>query len=128
MIRIEHTAKELAKDITGHGAKVAAAAQRTITREALLLQTAVKRHASGRPGPRMITGDYNRSIAIRVGVLWAEVFTNKPQGRRLEYGFTGEDSLGRHYDQPPFAHFLPAALERERPFEQALEADMAAGW
>ncbi|RSO40609.1 hypothetical protein DMH15_14715 [Streptomyces sp. WAC 06725] len=38
----------------------------------------------------------------------AEVGTSAPQGRRLESGFVGADSLGRHYAQPPFPHLGPA--------------------
>ncbi|MEV0446303.1 hypothetical protein AB0I46_46175, partial [Streptomyces spectabilis] len=41
-------------------------------------------------------------------VIVAEVGTNAPQGRRLEFGFVGVDSLGRHYNQPPFPHLGPA--------------------
>jgi hypothetical protein len=34
--------------------------------------------------------------------------TEEHQGARLEFGFTGVDSLGRHYTQPPFPHVQPA--------------------
>jgi hypothetical protein len=34
--------------------------------------------------------------------------TDLPYGRRLEFGFTGTDSLGRNYAQPPFPHVQPA--------------------
>jgi hypothetical protein len=30
---------------------------------------------------------------------------------RLEFGFVGVDSIGRHYNQPPFPHFRPAEDE-----------------
>jgi hypothetical protein len=76
------------------------------------LQAAVKAHASGRPGPNVITGEYRDSIMLKItesltGVE-AEVYSDAPQAFRLEYGFVGSDSLGRHYDQPPFPHFRPA--------------------
>lgn len=52
-------------------------------------------------GVRLITGGYNRSISIApfidgttVGVA---IGTNDERGRRLELGFVGVDSLGRHY-------------------------------
>ncbi len=68
----------------------------------------VQHNASGRPGPRVITGQYRaswRSDVHRMGpVIVAEVGTNAPQGRRLEFGFVGVDSLGRHYNQRPFPH------------------------
>lgn len=77
-----------------------------------LLRTQVMRNASGRPGPNVVTGDYRRSITVRFGsgggTFLAVVGTNLPQGRRLEYGFHGTDSLGRTYAQPPFPHFGPA--------------------
>jgi len=77
-----------------------------------LLRTAVMRNASGRPGPNVITGDYRRSITVQFyegdGNFVATVGTNLPQGRRLEFGFHGADSLGRVYNQPPYPHFGPA--------------------
>lgn len=65
-----------------------------------LLVTKVKANASGRPGPRVQTGDYRRSInmVFKGGPNpEASVGTNRPQGRRLEFGFHGTDSLGRSY-------------------------------
>src|SRR5688572_18607389 len=91
-----------------------------------LLATKVKQNASGRPGPRTITGDYRRSITgvtERSGTaIVGIVGTNRPQGHRLEQGFVGVDSLGRHYHQPPFPHFQPAAVELEGMFYAAHEA------
>lgn len=82
-----------------------------------LLNTKVKAHASGRPGPRAPTGDYRRSITWEVERHADEsvgiVGTTRPQGRRLELGYEGVDSLGRHYHQPPFPHFRPALSEVE---------------
>lgn len=82
-----------------------------------LLLTQVKRNAnlpaSGPPGPRQISGDYNRSITREyedAGTAFTgSVGTNADQGRRLEFGFFGTDSLGRNYHQPAYAHFRPAA-------------------
>lgn len=76
-----------------------------------LYQTRVRAAASGRPGPRAITGDYRRSITLEMvtveGRVAAVVGTNAPQGRRLEFGFVGVDSLGRSYNNPPLPHFGP---------------------
>lgn len=88
-------------------------------------------HAPGRPhipgtgpGPNVATGDYRRTIGARFsstpGHYYAYVGTNAPQGRRLEYGFTGQDSLGRSYDQPPFPHFGPGLDWAEPQFVAAL--------
>ncbi len=89
----------------------------------LLMQASVKAHAAGRPGPRMISGDYNRSISLDVDTTdapAASVGTNRPQARRLEFGFMGmRDRLGRLYHQPPFPHFGPAFDEVAPRFEEA---------
>ncbi|WP_432008836.1 HK97 gp10 family phage protein [Streptomyces bacillaris] len=72
----------------------------------------VQRNASGRPGPRVITGRYRaswRSEVFRDGrTVVGVVGTGAPQARRLEFGFVGVDSLGRRYNQPPFPHVGPA--------------------
>lgn len=83
-------------------------------------------NASGRPGPRRVTGDYTRSwsvITVRtLADVTALIGTNAPQGRRLEYGFTGVDAIGRHYDQPPYPHARPALDSVAEPFLAALAA------
>lgn len=92
-----------------------------------LLLTRVRAKASGRPGPRARTGDYRRSISLEFGIsgstVAAEVGTNAPQGRRLEWGFWDmTDSLGRHFFQPPYPHFGPAVDEIDPLFVDALAA------
>lgn len=85
---------------------------RVVQHHGMLLQTRVRANASGRPGPRAQTGDYRRSIALTTSTqgdaVSAEVGTNMPQAWRLEAGFTGADSLGRVYEDPPRPHFGPA--------------------
>lgn len=71
-----------------------------------LLQLVIS-HASGRPGPRVVTGNYISNFRIVDG----RVVNASPQTHRLEYGFVGTDSLGRAYNQPPFPHFRPALEE-----------------
>ena len=91
-----------------------------------LLRTRVMAKASGRPGPNVITGDYRRSITVvfshAEGMHTATVGTNNPQARRLEFGFHGQDSLGRHYNQPPRPHFGPALDEIEPGYLAGLES------
>lgn len=93
------------------------AAEETVGRALLwggqLLESRIKANASGRPGPNVITGAYRRSWSHRgvAGELRVDVYTNAPQGRRLEQGFVGRDSLGRIYNQPAFPHVEPALLE-----------------
>ena len=76
----------------------------------------VRGRSSGRPGPRVVTGDHRRQISGDVeatgpGIVEGQIGSNDAQGRRLEYGFTGYDALGRFYDQPPFPAFGPSAPE-----------------
>jgi Bacteriophage HK97-gp10, putative tail-component len=97
----------------------------TITRHyAMLLRVRIQQNASGRPGPRVITGQYRASWQVRVqtggGAVTAEVFTDAPQARRLEYGFVGVDALGRHYRQPPYPHIGPAWVRTQPAYIQAL--------
>ena len=92
----------------------------------LLTVTRVQAKASGRPGPNAPTGDYRRSWNATFrsvgGALEGNAGTNKPQGRRLEFGFDGEDSLGRVYHQPPYPHVWPAANEIFPQYEAAVTA------
>lgn len=93
----------------------------------MLTVTSVQAHASGRPGPNVITGDYRRSWNARFttgagGYLVGDAGTSKPQGPRLELGFNGVDSIGRHYNQPPFPHVGPAVADIAPRYEAALFA------
>lgn len=46
-----------------------------------------------------------------------------PYSARLEFGFTGEDSLGRHYDQAPRPYMRPAFDEnREEAKERIVDS------
>lgn len=115
----------LIADLTRASARAQVRATKKVQHFGVILQGRVKARAAGRPGPRMQTGDYNRSIGLRVGieeggVIAASVGTNRPQGRRLEFGFHGVDSLGRRYDQPPFPHFGPALDETAPEFVKAM--------
>ncbi|MEU9703109.1 hypothetical protein [Streptomyces sp. NPDC047981] len=78
----------------------------------MLGRARISGNASGRPGPNVITGDYRNSwqaVTTRIPYgAFCTIGTNRPQGRRLEFGFTGTDSLGRSYNQPPFPHVGPA--------------------
>lgn len=72
----------------------------------------IRANASGRPGPNVITGRYRaswRAVTARIPYgAECTIGTDAPQGRRLEFGFVGPDSLGRVYNQPPFPHVQPA--------------------
>lgn len=55
------------------------------------------------------TGRYRASWHIERDGNRRVVTTSEPYGRRLEFGFYGTDSLGRHYNQAPQPHVMPAA-------------------
>lgn len=81
-----------------------------------ILLRKIQANASGRPGPNVITGAYRASWHIEEEGDSTVVTTGAPQAARLEYGFVGVDSIGRHYNQPPFPHMNPAADEIEAAF------------
>lgn len=92
-----------------------------------ILLARTKAYASGRPGPNVITGAYRNSIRIRyetelsTGTSAAIVGSEAPQAARLEFGFKGVDSLGRHYNQPPFPHYSRALADMERLYPASVE-------
>lgn len=94
----------------------------------------VIRRAQGRPGPRKITGGYiesimvvtERSSFIREGFS-KSVVSDHPAARRLELGFIGIDSMGRHYNQSPFPHWGPAMDEAAELWEE-LYKDVPEKW
>lgn len=116
----------LARELGAGGPKIRARVKRTVAKHGRLLVTRVKARASGRPGPNAPTGDYRRSwtMQLRQETLGsvAVVGTNKPQGRRLELGFVGQDSLGRTYDQPPYPHVRPAIDDVTPGFQAEMDA------
>jgi hypothetical protein len=124
-IRMRSNAGEVAAELRHATGTVNAFVGLQTARFTQLLRTRVRARASGRPGPRRQTGDYRRSIGaqtaqIAPGVWQGTVGTNAPQGRRLEYGFVGQDSLGRTYNQPPYPHFGPAVDETEPQYTAAM--------
>ena len=84
----------------------------------------VKRNASGRPGPNVVTGRYLAAFAIVEG----KVVNPSPQTHRLEYGFVGTDRLGRVYSQPPFPHFRPALAVVAKEFRGEIPKLIVVTW
>lgn len=82
-------------------------------------------NASGRPGPRRITGSYLNSWFIRSinrgGRPSYSASTRDPRAKRLEKGFMATDSLGRHYNQPPYPHILVSVLDLEPKYIRACQ-------
>lgn len=77
-----------------------------------IMQFNVRMHASGYPGPEIRTGHYRNSISLDFetagDVASAEVYTEQPQGFRLEFGFYGVDSIGREQFSQPYPHWMPS--------------------
>ena len=106
------TPEELADRLEHAATRIGPAIARGVEHTGTLGQARIRGNASGRPGPNVITGAYRASWRTETrrlpyGAL-CTLGTDAPQGRRLEFGFVGTDSLGRHYAQPPFAHVQPA--------------------
>ncbi len=107
------TPDELADRLEGAAKKIGPAVHRAVRHTGTLGAARIRGHASGRPGPNVISGDYRSSWQptptrrLPYGAM-CTIGTREPQGRRLEFGFVGPDSLGRVYNQPPFPHVQPA--------------------
>jgi hypothetical protein len=106
------TPDELADRFEGAAKRIGPAIARGVQHTGTLGQARIRGNASGRPGPNVITGAYRNSWQTQTRRLpygaQCTLGTDAPQGRRLELGFVGIDSLGRHYNQPPFPHVQPA--------------------
>lgn len=125
-MRMTSNAAKVGAQLAAKAAAAQAAVGLVVAREGAVLQTKVRANASGRPGPRVQTGDYRRSINLTVRrnarTITAEVYSRAPQAWRLEAGFYGVDSLGRLYHQDPLPHFQPAADSMRSEFPTALAA------
>lgn len=106
------TPDEFAAKLEHAAQRIGPAIARGVEHTGTLGQARIRGNASGRPGPNVITGAYRNSWRpethrIPYGAI-CTLGTDAPQGRRLELGFNGTDSLGRSYNQPPFPHVQPA--------------------
>lgn len=99
-----------------------------IVRHGEALLEAVRRHASGRPGPNVVTGAYLGAMVLTFRDGGAYVSNPSPQSNRLEHGYVGVDSLGRLYNQPPFPHFAPALAEVRKEFVSDLAKAPLRAW
>jgi hypothetical protein len=78
------------------------------TRAAVVLRDRAREHSRGRPGPNLITGQFHDAWTYAVGGDEAVVSNGSVYANRLEWGFVGVDSIGRHYNQPPYPSLGPA--------------------
>lgn len=56
------------------------------------------------------TGVYRSSWTVETGRGYAKALTRHGAAARLEYGFSGADSLGRVYNNPARPHVRPALM------------------
>lgn len=136
-VRIQTDYKELEKWndrlLRAEGVTIAVANSRKnyVARELL---GHIRKNAKGAPGPEVRTGQYRRSWRIsRLNeqdsrrLVSFTVVTNHPAAYRLEYGFVGTDSLGRHYNQAPRPHIRPAIAVTKETWKKTLLAAVLAG-
>lgn len=111
------TPDELADRLEAAADRLGPAVGRRVVHTAELGRGMIRANATGRPGPNVITGRYRSSWEVTARRIpygaQCTIGTNAPQGRRLEFGFVGPDSLGRVYNQPPFPHVGPAVPRME---------------
>lgn len=112
--RLERAAKELPTALYA-----------AVKHEGTLMRALIQAHASGRPGPNIVTTRYHASwkaVPKRIpGGAEVTVGTTKVQGPRLEFGFVGTDSLGRTVNQPPYPHVGPSVEEMSKKFPEVIK-------
>lgn len=100
-------------------ARVDEAGRLALARAAHEVERAAKDHASGRPGPNVVTGTLRRSIVVagitRQGARGWGTFVGPTTvyGRRVELGFEGPDRRGRVYHQSGHPFLEPGFREVE---------------
>ena len=83
---------------------------------------------SGMSRPHARTGKLRTSIGVHEvsqvgpGRWMSKTGPTMAYGRRVEMGFTGSDSKGRHYQQSPYPYMSPG-FEKARPELEALYAE-----
>lgn len=124
---------DLANAIKRYQLRTRLEVRNVMNRNATRLRNQVIRNASGRPGPRIVTGQYITTIKARRGRgsldrYSVSVTSDHPAAYRLEYGFVGMDALGRMYHQPPYPHFRPAVAKIQPILIQELSRSLVKTW
>lgn len=121
-------------------AEAAAEAEAIVVESAAVVEAAAKAnfegaHRRGDPHvggdkPNVVTGTLRRSIRhdrpehVGLAEVVTRVYPSTVYARRVELGFTGTDSAGRSYSQPPYPYFTPAVEDNY----ERLEAIARAHW
>lgn len=115
----------VAEDLASKGQMASDRVQSTVRSVGQDAYMRVKDAASHAPGPQVITGEYVDSIQYEYvsdgasGIV--RIWSDSDYSDRLEYGFSGTDSMGRAAFSAPFPHFRPAFEAIEPEFEAAME-------
>ncbi len=127
---LSHNSGQLQAELEVKRVRTVAVVYRAVSDAANLLETAVKANMVkadspvGLDKPRVVTGHYQSSWTHEVrqsgARVQAVVGTAAPQGRRLEYGFTGPDRLGRVFNQHPRPHVQPAVDTVDPVFQRSI--------
>lgn len=134
-------AKEIIAALTEGAERITPLVEVAVRGVAVELKTSTQRNATGRPGPNAPTADYiaswrdepterRKDLAPKTEAVSRSVYSDAVQAHRLEFGYVGDDSSGRHVDAPPFPHMWPA-IEAVTPlFHAAMEqvAEQAVRW
>lgn len=108
-------AARVAGQLIAIGEGVTARTQALVLHHGTLLYMRVKAAAPRGDGDGGDGRDYAGSIVMvpqRRGLnTTVEVGTPEEYGERLEFGFHGQDALGRRYNQQPQPHWYPAARQ-----------------
>jgi hypothetical protein len=110
-------ALQLVRYFEEQGVKSAIGAKAATSEAAYKIKAQIQINASG-PGPAVpnvghsaehYRDSYGVTMVQELNGGWSAVIgTDKPYGRRLEFGFADTDSLGRVYHQAPRPHMGPA--------------------
>lgn len=83
-----------------------------LTTGALLIQNSAKKKVVKRTGT-LSRSIHTKTVEYTKKKVSVAVGTDVEYARRIEYGFSGKDSLGRNYNQSPRPYLRPALDEQK---------------
>ena len=98
--------------------KIQSAVQRAVRKAAIIMESNIS------PRAPVDTGRLKGSITLCVTNSEAEVFTDVEYAPRVEYGFKGQDSLGRTIHQKPQPFFETGARASEAPIGEIFTREL----
>lgn len=125
------TPEEVAAILERVGASVPASITRGVLKAGLFAEGEVKQRApvASIETSGYVGGNLRASINTQlVSPTAASVGTNVVYALRQEFGFVGEDALGRVYNQGPNPYFAPAAAAAEPKVVDIITAEIGDGF